>query len=116
MATLLKRNRKASSVAITVCKPRMGEKVIKTPMLKASAVRSGGSSIASRRRIEARNMEKFRVWSFGFRVTAGANSKLETRNRNIFEAAEGFGLGLINVKHSQQFCNHQQVVNLLIQV
>jgi hypothetical protein len=39
-----------------VCRPRKGEKAMKTPIEKASAVRSGGSSIASRRRNAARNI------------------------------------------------------------
>ena len=55
IAILLKRNKKAISVAAMVCRPRNGEKAMKTPMEKASAVRSGGSSIASKRRNVARN-------------------------------------------------------------
>ena len=39
-----------------VCRPRKGEKAMKTPIEKASAVRSGGSSIASRRRNAERNI------------------------------------------------------------
>jgi hypothetical protein len=40
---------------------------MKIPIEKASAVRSGGSSIASRRRNAARNIGKdFGLWVFGF--------------------------------------------------
>src|SRR5678815_9000 len=58
IAILLKRKMKATSVAAIVCKPRKGEKAINTPMEKASAVRSGGSSRASRQRKLARNIDQ----------------------------------------------------------
>jgi hypothetical protein len=53
---LVEAKEKARAVAMIVCRPRKGEKAIKTPIEKASAVRSGGSSIASRRRNAARNI------------------------------------------------------------
>src|SRR5438552_6595005 len=56
IANLLKRKTKAMEVARTVWRPRKGEKATKTPMEKASAVRSGGSSNASKRRKLGRNI------------------------------------------------------------
>lgn len=56
IASLLKRKIRAIDVARIVCKPRKGEKATKTPIEKASAVRSGGSSSASKRRKVARNI------------------------------------------------------------
>ena len=53
---LLKRKSKATRVAMMVCRPSSGEKAMKTPTENASAVRSGGSSMASRRRNVARNI------------------------------------------------------------
>ena len=73
MAILLKRKRKAISVATIVCSPRNGEKAMKTPMEKASAVRSGGSSRASRRRNVARNIcwdnKRFEIRDLRFQIS-----------------------------------------------
>jgi hypothetical protein len=55
---LVKAEPEATAVAISVWRPRKGEKAMRTPIEKASAVRSGGSSSESRRRKRLRSMKK----------------------------------------------------------
>src|SRR5688572_19669056 len=83
MATLLKRKVKATNVAMIVWSPRKGEKAMNTPIEKASAVRSGGSSSASKRRKVERNIKTFRVLSFGVSDKQTRNSKPGTRNNYL---------------------------------
>src|ERR1044071_4369629 len=83
MAILLKRNRKAMAVARIVCKPRNGEKAIKTPIEKASAVRSGGSSIASRRRNAARNITLCTLWVLCVSAVKGHNNHRDTEDTEV---------------------------------
>src|SRR4029078_11750192 len=93
-----------------VCKPRNGEKAMKTPIEKASAVRSGGSSIASRRRKAARNMW-FQVFDSSCRVNTVPGSKSETRKPNLFKTLQGFCFVVVGVKHREQFRNHEEILN-----
>src|SRR6185503_11017172 len=83
MAILLKRNKKAMAVARIVCRPRNGEKAIKTPIEKASAVRSGGSSIASRRRNAARNITLCNLCVLCVSVAKGHYNHRDTENTEV---------------------------------
>ncbi len=46
-------------------------------------------------------------------LQAGAT---QTRNSNSFEATQRFGLVVESVKHCQQFCDHEQALNLVSQI
>src|ERR1043165_2791028 len=117
MAILLKRNAKASTVAMIVCRPRKGEKAMKTPIEKASAVRSGGSSIASRRRTVARNIDQFQVPGSKFQVKGCVSTwNLELGSWNLFIASERVRFVVVNVEDGQELGDAQEVLQLLRQV
>ena len=86
---------------------------MKTPIEKASAVRSGGSSMASRRRNVARNIKsfEFRVQSFELEQT---NPKLETRNSELlFEAIQSLSFVVVGVEHGQEFGDYKEILDLI---
>src|ERR1043166_5318994 len=82
-----------------VCSPRNGGKAMKTPIEKASAVRSGGSSIASRRRNVLRNIRSAFIREDPWRPPY------------LPKTLQRFCLVFVSVEDGQQFGNHQQVLN-----
>src|SRR5215204_3549094 len=116
MAILLKRKRKATSVAIIVWSPRNGEKAMKTPIEKASAVRSGGSSIASRRRKAARNIW-FQVSNRGFEQCGFPNPKPNSKSETVLlKTLQGFCFILKSIEDRKQLCNNQEVLDFFRQI
>src|SRR5215475_7623821 len=112
MAILLKRNRKAMAVARMVCRPRNGEKAMKTPIEKASAVRSGGSSIASRRRNAARNINS--VQPLCSLCLCGGSQQQPQRHREhrgctekksyLLKTLQRFCFVVERIENGKQFC------------
>src|SRR6185369_8317642 len=119
IAILLKRNRKASNVARMVWRPRNGEKAIKTPIEKASAVRSGGSSIASRRRNAARNITLCNLCVLCVSVVVVTFHHRDTEDtevaqrRKLLKTLQSFRFVIVRIENGQQLRNHQQVPNPL---
>src|ERR1041384_1937304 len=111
MAILLKRKKKAIAVAMIVWRPRNGEKAIKTPIENASAVRSGGSSIASRRRNAARNIIKGRRFYLLTLMLIRVHPRKSAAKILLLKALQRLRLIVVRVKDGQQFCNHQQILN-----
>src|SRR5215212_8828201 len=105
------------TVAMMVWRPRNGEKAIKTPIEKASAVRSGGSSIASRRRNAARNITLCNLCVLCVSVVCCDLHHRDTEDteiaqrRNLLKALQRFSFVIVSIENCQQLRNHQQVLN-----
>src|SRR6185503_7379524 len=89
---------------------------MKTPIEKASAVRSGGSSIASRRRNVVRNIIIGRRFS---RMNADQIRVHPRKSAAIIfltKALQCFCFILERIEDRKQFSDHQQVLNSIRQV
>ena len=85
---------------------------MKTPIEKASAVRSGGSSIASRRRNVERNISRTGTpacWICLYHST-GAN------RRELIEALQCFGFVFVDVEDGKQLGDYQQILNSIWEI
>src|SRR5215217_3849974 len=111
MATLLKRKRKAQSVARIVCGPSRGEKAIRTPTEKASAVRSGGSSKASRRRKELRNIESREPLTVNRdeKESGSYSSRFTVNGSRLLITVQRLRLVLVYVEDGQELRDGEQV-------
>src|ERR1043165_5428083 len=85
---------------------------MKTPIEKASAVRSGGSSIASRRRNAARNINYLAADRRRF-----AQICVYLRPKPaLLKTLQRFRFVIIRIEHGEQFRDHTQILNSIRQV
>src|ERR1051325_11322781 len=98
-----------------VWRPRNGEKPMKTPIEEASAARSGGSSIASRRRNVGRNIGYYRspIVDCRFLFTRVLNRQSAMKS---LKTLQSFRFIIVRVENCQQFRNHQQVLDSIRQL
>src|SRR5215207_4649617 len=93
---------------------------MKTPIEKASAVRSGGSSIASRRRNAARNIGYCRMPIADCQFLNAHEPELAIGNwrsaMKLLEALQCFCFVVIGIEDGKQLCNYQQILNLIRQL
>ena len=81
---------------------------MKTPIAKASAVRSGGSSSASKRRKVAQTLKQFEFKS----TSDESRPNLSLYSSLLFETIQGFRFIVVGVEYGQQLGYDQQVLDL----